>query len=81
MDVDSGGAIHLVWSDNTPGNYDIDYKKSADGGTTWSGVQRLTWNSGDSRVPSMAVDSSHIVHLVWMDLTPGNYEIYYKKGT
>ena len=24
--VDSGGATHVVWSDDTPGNYEIYYK-------------------------------------------------------
>jgi hypothetical protein len=27
LGVDSSGNLHLVWQDNTPGNYDIYYKK------------------------------------------------------
>jgi len=72
--------IHIVWSDNTPGNYEIYYKKSTDGGSTWI-TKRLTWNSGNSRVPAIVVDSNSFIHVVWYDDTPGNTEIYYKRST
>lgn len=47
----------------------------------WGATIRLTWNSGNSLYPDMAVDSSDVIHIVWADYTPGNYEIYYKKST
>ena len=78
--TDSSGNIHVVWEDNTPGNYEIYYKKSTDGGATWSQAKRLTWNSGHSLYPVIATNSSGNIHLVWCDSTPGNYEIYYKKS-
>jgi len=78
--TDSSGNIHVVWHDNTPGNREIYYKKSTDGGATWQATKRLTWNSGYSAVPAIATDSSGNIHVVWFDYTPGNYEIYYKKG-
>jgi hypothetical protein len=81
MVTDSSDTIHVVWEDNTPGNAEIFYKRSTDGGATWSPAQRLTWNSGDSDGPAVATDSSRIIHVVWHDFTPGNQEIYYKKGT
>jgi hypothetical protein len=73
--------LHLVWEDNTAGNTEIYYKRSTDGGGTWSASQRLTWNSADSERPSIAVDPSGNVHVVWGDATPGNAEIYYRKST
>jgi hypothetical protein len=78
--VDSGDAIHLVWGDDTPGNFEIYAKKSANGGATWTAAQRLTWTSGHSGMPAVAIDTSNIVHVVWYDYTPGNSEIYYLKG-
>ena len=78
--VDSSDNLHVVWSDDTPGNDEIYYKKSIDGGTTWSANKRLTWTSSYSWHPSIAVDSLGTVHIVWEDLTPGNWEIYYRKG-
>jgi hypothetical protein len=47
----------------------------------WTASQRLTWTTGESYWPSLAVDPSGHLHVVWYDLTPGNMEIYYKKST
>jgi len=76
---DAWNNIHLVWQDNTPGNLEIYYKKSTDGGVIWSTAQSLTTTFGNSCNPSLAVDTSGNVHVVWHDDTPGNFEIYYKK--
>jgi hypothetical protein len=77
--LDPSGDLHVVWQDFTPGKAEIYYKKSTDGGDTWSTTQRITWTSDDSYRPAMAVDSSGNLHVVWQDETPGNTEIYYKK--
>jgi len=79
--LDSSNNIHIVWSDIGPGNYEIFYKKSIDGGVTWAPSKRLTWNSGWTGEPDIAVDSSNNIHVVWDDDTSGNYEIFYKKST
>jgi hypothetical protein len=76
--VDSSGNPHVAWYDDTPGNNEIYYKKSSDGGANWSSDKRLTWNSGTSRNPSIAIGSPDEIHVIWDDDTPGNYEIYYK---
>jgi len=78
--INSGTTIHVVWHDSTPGTPDLYYRRSADGGTSWSPVQRLTWNLGTSYKPDIAVDGSGSVHIVWADDTPGNYEIFHKSG-
>jgi len=78
--VDSAGNLHLVWHDNTSGNAEIYYKKSTNGGATWSTNKRLTLTSGDSKNPAIAVDSSDRLHIFWGDYTPGNYEIYYRSS-
>ena len=75
---DSSNHIHLVWYDETPGNREIYYKKSTTGGDTWT-TKRLTYNSGRSYNPVIALDSNNHIHLVWNDETPGNLEIYYKR--
>jgi len=79
--VDSSDAIHVVWFDNTPGNYAVYYRRSTDGGATWSALKRLTWNSSNASGPALAVDSNDDLHLVWQDATSGNDEIYYRKST
>jgi len=78
---DSYGTIHVVWDDSTAGNAEIYYRKTTDGGTTWSPVQRLTWTTGWSYRPAIAIDSNDAVHVVWDDGTPGNSAVYYKKST
>jgi hypothetical protein len=50
------------------------------GAQTWEEAKRLTRNSGDSFAPTIATDSNNNIHVVWDDSTPGNAEIYYKKG-
>jgi hypothetical protein len=74
-----GPNIYVVWYDGTPGNFEIYFKSSDDGGATWT-TKRLTNNAGSSYMPAIAVDGSNI-YVVWNDLTPGNLEIYFKKGS
>jgi hypothetical protein len=47
----------------------------------WTPVKRLTWTSGYSFAPVVAVDPSDAIHVVWFDSTPGNYALYYKRST
>jgi hypothetical protein len=79
--IDSMERLHVVWNDATPGNYEIYYKKSTNGGTTWTAAKRLTWTAEDSYGAAIAVDLSDRIHIVWEDATPGDYEIYYKRST
>ena len=81
MAIDSGNALHIAFYDDTPGASEIYYKSSADGGTTWGMAQRLTWTSDTSSHPALALESNNTLLLVWEDQIPGNWEIYYKKGT
>ena len=72
--------IHLVWFDDTPGNREIYYTKSTNGGTSWT-TKRLTYNTGESDYPNIAITSNDHIHMVWHDDTPGSREIYHKKST
>ena len=78
--VDPSDFLHVVCYDDSPGNDEIYYLSSADGGITWTSSQRLTWNSGWSRQPSIAASSSGDLHVVWYDKTTGKCEIFYKEG-
>ncbi|MFA5011669.1 MAG: exo-alpha-sialidase [Ignavibacteria bacterium] len=77
----SGLNIHVVWKDSRNDNFfEIYYKRSTDGGTTWGPDTRLTNNNAWSDFPSIAVSGS-LVHVVWEDICDGNWEIYYKRST
>ncbi len=41
----------------------------------------LSNNAGQSVEPQLAVDKSGGIHVVWMDNTPGNREIFYARGS
>jgi len=55
------------------------FVRIAKGQAQWTPIKRITWNSGNSFMPAIAVDSSGNLHVVWDDDTPGNDEIYYRK--
>lgn len=76
----NGSVMQIVWFDNTPGNNEIFYKRSDDGGNTWSADLRLSNTAGSSYMPGIAVSGSN-VHVSWTDSTAGNWEIYYKRST
>jgi hypothetical protein len=67
--------VHIAWEDYRHQNGDIFYKRSADGGITWSDDIRLTTSSADQWDPALAYWGSKL-YLVWMDYRNGNYEIY-----
>ena len=74
-------SIHVIWQDYSPGNAEVFYKNSTNGGTTWSGTKRITWNPSKSNVPDITVDLNNKIHVTWEDGFPGIVEIYYKSST
>ena len=86
--VDNNGTIHAFWIQMlevdgswTNGFYDqIEYRKSTDGGITWSTTENLTPEYTDERIYYMKAvcDSENNVHLVYMRGSEG-YEVLYKK--
>jgi BNR repeat protein len=64
----SGSNIFVVWTDSTPGNADIFFKRSTDSGATWKATANLSNNAGDSINPQIAVSGSD-VFVVWRQRT------------
>ena len=68
MAVDSAGNINVIWADKTPGNIDVFFSRSTDGGTTFSAPQNLTpTNSGPlaSNPVQIAVDSAGNINILF----------------
>ncbi len=74
--MDSSGGLHVVWYDDTPGNFDIFYSTKPSGGS-WSGPVDVSNNSGNSKYPAIVIDGSSKVHSVWVDNSLGSSEILY----
>ena len=75
----NGSTIFIVWEGHTPGNNEIYFRSSTDGGATWQAAKRLTNNAGNSHAPRVAVSGANLC-VVWWDDTPGNFEIYFRKS-
>ncbi len=61
------GTLHAVWQQvHTQTNSELIYRRSHDGGRTWSPTQRLTEADGRTLAPVLAADGDH-VHCVWKD--------------
>ncbi len=81
--VNKTNVIFVAWADRRLGDDDIYFSKSVDGGMSWSPNIRV--NSDDlgniSSNPSIAVDNSGIIYLVWQDNRNGNRDIYFAKSS
>jgi hypothetical protein len=85
-----GSDIYVVWSDKTggtSGKFDIQFKKSTDGGASFTPAgasgTKVSSNSGDSLTPDVDA-SANGVFVVWSDTTggtSGRFDILFKKST
>jgi hypothetical protein len=77
----SGLFVHTVWYDTRDGNFEIYYKRSTDGGTSWGADTRLSSTPFVSELSHIAASGS-IVHVAWQDDRDGsNKQIYYRRST
>jgi hypothetical protein len=76
----SGNNVYVVWGDNTPGNDEISYRRSTDGGATFGSTVNLSNSVGDSQLPAIAVSGNN-VYVVWQDSTSGDNNIFYRRST
>ncbi|MFX1477574.1 MAG: OmpL47-type beta-barrel domain-containing protein [Promethearchaeota archaeon] len=86
--VDGNGNVHLVWygDENYSGSgtdNDIFYKRWNATSNTWTTAEIIsTESTGESTLPTIAVDGSGNVHVAWNDDTmdsDSSWDIYYKR--
>jgi hypothetical protein len=61
-----GSNVYAVWADNTPGNREVLFARSADSGTSFENAQNLSNGASDSHNQEMAAFGD-IVYVVWAD--------------
>ena len=81
--IDSKDNLHIVWSDDSPdptwntvGEYEILYRFYNDTSNAWSPIICISddgswWNTGDSKLPFIAIDNNDDLHVTWHDYTGG----------
>lgn len=71
----SDGTLYVVYQKELAGNHQIYVKKSVDNGVTWTDETRISTYSGmenwDQNYPSIAVDGSDCLHVVWNGMATG----------
>ena len=70
--------VYVVWQDNTPGNWDILYRRN--GGDFDASTINLSGTPTNSFRPAIAA-SDNSVHIVFEDDSSGNLDIFYRKST
>jgi len=74
----SGEQVYVVWEDNAPGLSGILFRKSTDGGTTFSQAVKLTNTGGSVAAPALSADADAL-YFAWEDAVLGNLEIFFSK--
>src|SRR5215213_2268413 len=82
----SGNNVYVVWQDDSlvSGIPDILYRRSTNGGTSFSGAVNLSNTAGNSGSPAIAASGNN-VYVVWHDNTTqvagAQFDILYRKST
>jgi len=58
--------VYAIWADDSPGNREVLYTRSQDGGTSFDGISNLSNNTSDSFNQEVAVFGDN-VYVVWVD--------------
>ena len=84
----SNGTLYAVYRKQLAGQYQIYVKKSTDNGASWTDETRISTYDGMADYfqgyPSIVVDSSNYLHVVWHGKATGYttyYQIWYAKYT
>jgi hypothetical protein len=76
--TDSNDNIHIVWRDDSYGGTQTCYKKSTNGGDSWSAAMSISGASVSTDCPDIAIDSNNHIHVVW---DSGLESLFYNKST
>ena len=75
-----GNNIYATWMDFTPGNFDVMFSKSTDGGQTFAKPVNLSVDGQDSGYPQLAAAGNN-VYVTWTNaVSDKNYDIFFAKS-
>jgi hypothetical protein len=77
----TGSNVYVAWEDSTPGNEDILFRSSTDNGTTFGAQKNISKaaGSGFSGFQTLAASGNN-VYIAWLDDSPGNDEILFRRS-
>jgi hypothetical protein len=80
--ADQNNRVFIAWQDrtDTSDKDEIFFASSTDSGESFSGVTNLSNNADISECPSI-ITVEDTVFATWEDLTPGNHEVLFSRGT
>jgi hypothetical protein len=80
--ADQNDRVFIAWQDriDTSDKNEIFFASSTDRGETFNGVTNLSNNADISECPSI-IAVKDTVFATWEDLTPGNHEVFFSRGT
>ena len=81
----NGQFVHVTWEDRTPGNLEIFYSRSTNGGETFNGGSPVGTPTNLSNTPEASFDHQLVaegpnVYVVWVDCTTDNGDIYFRES-
>ncbi|MFH1700168.1 MAG: choice-of-anchor J domain-containing protein [Candidatus Zixiibacteriota bacterium] len=79
LKVDDNNDLHLLWTSDRDGNFEIYYAKLDNNGDRIINDIRLTNAAGEGKWPKLVIDSNGDLHIAWNDARTGNEGMFYKK--
>jgi len=77
----SGSNVYVVWADESPGNFEVLFKRSTNNGASFGSTKNLSNNPPDSLSPRVKA-SGDKVYVLWDDDNdPKGQAIFYKRST
>ena len=65
--LDLIGNINIVWANDSPGNFDVFYTRSTDGGQNFSALLNLSNSPGSAATPLLATDLGGNINVIWSE--------------
>jgi hypothetical protein len=81
VEISTNNPTYIVWQEKmSQENQDIFIATNIKNDMQYSKIINLSNNSGISECPSIAISNNYI-YIIWEDITPGNHEILFTRGT